>query len=237
MSNTYFQFKQFTIVQEKGAMKVTTDACIQGAWSPVLPGMKYVLDIGAGTGLLSLMLVQRNPAIVVDAIELDVDAAREARANAGSSPWNDRVNIMEGDVRDHTFPHKYDLIISNPPFFNNSLLGKEENENNARHTLSLSYRELLNVMESNLAEGGIISILLPATEYELWRSLAKANSWFEFSRLSIRHKDGAQVKRVVGVFCKKKAASAIAEELTIMGSQDKYSQNFIDLLSPFYLNL
>src|SRR6185503_17847665 len=109
MSNSYFQFKQFRIEQDRCAMKVTTDACIQGAWTPLLPRIKRVLDIGAGTGLLSLMLTQRNPGITVDAIELDKEAAGQASANVNASAWKDSINIIEGDVCNYAFGQKYDL--------------------------------------------------------------------------------------------------------------------------------
>jgi len=237
MSNEYFQFKQFTVVQERGAMKVTTDACIQGAWTTVLPGTKYVLDIGAGTGLLSLMLAQRYTNIITDAIEIDADAAQEARDNVVASPWKDRINILEGDVRNYAFQRKYDLIISNPPFFNNSLLGNEAGKNTARHTVSLSYAELLKVMEENLEDDGRVSIMLPTTEYIRWKSLAVTRKWFESGSLSVRHRAHAPAKRVVGIFCKREISIAKPDELIILEEGNNYSQDFIDLLSPFYLNL
>src|ERR1700739_4799939 len=101
MGNSYFQFKQFTIAQDRCAMKVTTDACIQGAWTPLRPGIRRALDVGAGTGLLSLMLAQRNPDIIIDAIEADPAAAAQAAENAASSTWRDRVNIICADARDY----------------------------------------------------------------------------------------------------------------------------------------
>src|SRR5205085_2984467 len=122
-SNSYFQFKQFRVQQEATAMKVSTDACIQGAWTPIEPFVKNVLDIGTGTGLLSLMVAQRNNHILIDAIELDENAAQQATENIHASPWGDRINIVNGDIRNYTFNRQYDLIICNPPFFQNSLLG------------------------------------------------------------------------------------------------------------------
>eukprot|EP01136_Pigoraptor_vietnamica_P012822 Opistho-1_new@53158 len=117
MSNHYFQFKQFTIHQDKCAMKVSTDACIQGAWTPIANDVVHVLDIGTGTGLLSLMLAQRNSNIHIDAIELDADAARQAQENISASPWADRVDVMQGDVTAYQFAKQYDMVICNPPFF------------------------------------------------------------------------------------------------------------------------
>jgi len=237
MSNPYFRFKQFEVLQERCAMKVTTDACIQGAWTQLEPGVKRVLDIGAGTALLSLMLAQRNPDIIIDAIELDSDAAGEGRGNAMRSSWGSRINVLKGDVRYYSFEHKYDFIISNPPFFTDSLLGKEARENIAYHTRSLSHAELLIAIDARLEEDGYFSILLPVAEYELWLKLTKAKHWFEINRLSVRHKKEAIVKRVVGIFCRKEGPVVQHDELIIMDDSNNYSRDFIDLLSPFYLNL
>jgi tRNA1Val (adenine37-N6)-methyltransferase len=138
LGNSYFQFKQFTVHQGDCAMKVTTDACIQGAWTPVQKDEVRILDIGAGTGLLSLMLAQKAPNAIVDAVELNEQAATQAGQNFAGSPWADRLNVICSDIQGYRATHKYDLIISNPPFFNNSLKGPEASRNNARHTTALT---------------------------------------------------------------------------------------------------
>ena len=237
MSNPYFQFKQFRVEQERCAMKVTTDACIQGAWTPVLPGVKRVLDIGTGTGLLSLMLAQREPGIIIDAIEYDPDASGQAVANIAASPWKNRINVIEGDVLNYSFPVKYDLIISNPPFFNNSLLSDDVDKNRARHTVSLTNKNLLKVINENLTEGGYASVLLPYPEYVQWKSLLDENGWFEFERLCVCHRPGALIKRVVCLFSKKEAQGINEQTLIIQNGQHQYTPVFIDLLAPFYLDL
>jgi len=235
MSNNYFQFKQFRVEQDRCAMKVTTDACIQGAWTPLLPGVERVLDIGAGTGLLSLMLAQRKPDIVIDAIEFDNESSVQARENGIASPWRDRINILEGDVRSYGFSYKYDLIISNPPFFSNSLLGDKEAKNNARHTLSLTYGDLLKAIAGNLSDDGYVSVLLPAVEYDQWKELMVADVWNEIGKLSVSHRPGAAVKRIVGLFSKKDTGT-MCSTLTIKGDDNNYTPAFIDLLAPFYLD-
>lgn len=101
MSNSWFQFKRFTIHQDRCAMKVSTDACIQGAWTPLKQGVKRILDIGCGTGLLTLMLAQRTESAIIDAIELDEDAALQAKENVQKSPWKDRIKVIQADVRDY----------------------------------------------------------------------------------------------------------------------------------------
>lgn len=237
MSNSYFRFKQFRIEQDRCAMKVTTDACIQGAWTPVLPGVKRVLDIGSGTGLLSLMLAQRSNDVAVDAIELDADAAGQGSENIAASAWKERISIMEGDVRTHAFSHKYDLIISNPPFFSNSLLSNREKKDMARHTLSLTYSDLLLVISENLNEGGYLSILLPAAEYGIWKLLAEENGWLEWSKLYVRHSEQGPVKRVVSLFGRKEGSEVSESTLVIKDHDGRYTKPFTALLSPFYLDL
>src|SRR5262245_25570320 len=123
MSNTFFQFKQFRIEQDKCAMKVSTDACIQGAWTPIEENVRNVLDIGTGTGLLSLMLAQRKPGIRIEAIEIEEQAYKQAAENVAYSPWAEQIHVIPGDVRNDSLNRKFDLIVCNPPFFQNSLLG------------------------------------------------------------------------------------------------------------------
>ena len=216
-------------------MKVTTDACIQGAWAPLQSQVKRVLDIGAGTGLLSLMLAQRNPDLIIDAIELDSDAAAQAKENVLASAWQDRVNVVQGDVCTYPFSHKYDLIISNPPFFNNSLLSDKANKNMARHTESLSYVDLLQAIEMNLSDNGYASVLLPFAEYQVWSKLIQEASWIEFDRLFVKHTPDAAAKRVVCVFSKQ--ALPAKEETLVIKDDGVYTAEFTSLLSPYYLDL
>ncbi|MCD6011304.1 MAG: methyltransferase protein [Flavipsychrobacter sp.] len=237
MSNTYFQFKQFRVEQGNCAMKVTTDACIQGAWTPVLPGVKNVLDIGTGTGLLALMLAQKNNEITIDAIEYDADAAAQAKENTGNSPWCERINVIEGDVRNYSFNIKYDLIITNPPFFSNSLLGDSANKNIARHTLSLSFTELFDAIACCLNDDGYLSILLPLDEYLQWQEIMSDAGWQELSVLYIKHTTNAPVKRVVGLFCRKEIEARNETTLVIKNGQELYTDEFVALLAPYYLNL
>ena len=218
-------------------MKVTTDACIQGAWTPVLSHVKRVLDVGAGTGLLSLMLAQRNKDVIIDGIEFDKAAAAQATENVIASHWKDRIKIIEGDAVLYTAPRKYDLIISNPPFFNNSLLSDKDNKNMARHTLSLTYEGLLEVLQNNLAEDGYASIMLPFTEYQQWKELLLKNAWHESMSLFVSNTMDTTPKRVVGLFSKTKAEKVIEEKLVLRDDGNNYSPAFTALLSPFYLNL
>ncbi len=237
MSNTWFRFKQFIINQDRCAMKITTDACIQGAWTPVLPEVNTVLDIGAGTGLLSLMLAQRCSGIHIDAIEFEAGAATQAKENVALSAWKERINVIEGDARIYSYPRKYDLIITNPPFFNNSLLGPGDEKNKSRHTLSLNYNDLIGIFEKNLDFGGYLSILLPTTEYAIWYGLATSNSWMEVGKLSVKNNSKSQVNRVVGLWSKTNKIKYPTQELEIRDAQNEYSPFFKLLLGDYYLGL
>lgn len=218
-------------------MKVTTDACILGAWAPLPEPVRSVLDIGTGTGLLALMLAQRSQDTSIDAIELDEDAAGQARANVMQSPWAERINVLLGDVRGHAFKRKYDLIISNPPFFNNSLLGDKEQKNKARHTLSLTYNDLLAVAEQRLSDDGNLVVLLPYPEYLQWQQLCEAEGWCQSKRLSVYHTAYAKVNRVISVFGKNNSGPLQENKLVIYDDAKQYTPEFTALLSPFYLHL
>ena len=237
MSNSYFQFKQFRINQDRCAMKITTDACILGAWTPLLPGVKKVLDIGTGTGLLSLMLTQRNPGISIDAVELEHEAMEQAIENVKNSIWPGRIKVIEADIKEYDSGYKYDLIISNPPFFNNSLLSSKDPENRARHTISLSYTELLKAIQVNLSDTGYASVLLPSPEYFQFYELLNGVGLYESRKLLIKHTIHSEVKRVISVFSKTKREKAFSSELVIKEDRQNYTAAFNELLAHFYLYL
>lgn len=237
MSNHYFQFKQFTIHQDKCAMKVSTDACIQGAWTPIADNVADVLDVGTGTGLLSLMLTQRNESIQIDAIELDTDAAQQASENVKASPWADRINIIQGDVTQYAFTKQYDMIVCNPPFFNNSLLGDNAQRNSVRHTISLSYDALLAVLQKVLKPTGYAVILLPTTEHHVWAQLLNKNGWGITQLLQVYPKEIGGYNRVISLCSKQPMAETEIEKLQIYKQGGGYTEAFTQLLQPFYLKL
>lgn len=236
MSNSYFQFKQFRIEQGQCAMKVSTDACIQGVWTAIDPGVRQVLDIGAGTGLLSLMLAQRNNLIIIDAIELDEDAASQANENFASSPWRERLQCYQGDAKSFSFDRKYDLIICNPPFFNKSLLGDDDQRNQARHSLHFSLEDLVKVLDQQMKENGYASVLLPGAEHQLWENvLAKAG--YSISReLHIIPAPHKPANRVISI-CSRQPAQKQSETLHIRTGEHHYNEDFKTLMQAFYLHL
>jgi tRNA1Val (adenine37-N6)-methyltransferase len=151
MPNPYFQFKQFIIHQDKCAMKVCTDACILGAWcSQKISSYPLVLDIGSGTGLLMLMLAQKHKG-QIHGIELEPSCFEQLRDNIQQSKWKDKLQVFPGDARSFAFPNNYDLIISNPPFFEGELNAETETSNLAKHSKELTLSALMEIIDANLA--------------------------------------------------------------------------------------
>lgn len=236
MSNSYFRFKQFTIHQDMCAMKVSTDGCIAGAWTGLPSGTKRVLDIGTGTGLLALMLAQKYPEIIIDAIELDAEAVAQARENTKSSPWHDRINIIHADATVYPYMHTYNFVITNPPFFNNSLLSDADRRNMARHTLSLGYPSLFNILNNCLNEVGMASVLLPYTEHKLWERLLQDNNWGVAIRLLIHPYEGKPANRVVSICSRNSSIICTEEHLYIRNRNGDYTDAFQQLMYPYYLD-
>jgi len=164
MANQYFKFKQFTIHQERTAMKVTTDSCLFGAWVAHQLSKRNatgnLLDIGAGTGLLSVMVAQQNPPLQIDAIEIDAEASKQAEENFSASPWKERLSIIHDDVSTHQFTKTYDYVISNPPFYENELKSPNPGRKLAHHE-GIAISSLLDVIRRNLSSKGRFFLLLP----------------------------------------------------------------------------
>jgi tRNA1Val (adenine37-N6)-methyltransferase len=163
MSNTWFRFKQFTIQQERAAMKVGTDGVLLGAWASVpLPGGR-VLDVGTGTGLIALMIAQRTVNVEVDALEIDPSSALQAKENFRNSPWRERLSCMHVSFQDYAARCKtqYDLLICNPPFFSASSKTPSSEKNLARHDDSLGLDDLFKGAVGLMKKNSLISLILP----------------------------------------------------------------------------
>ncbi|WP_170846877.1 tRNA1(Val) (adenine(37)-N6)-methyltransferase [Sunxiuqinia elliptica] len=178
--NNYFQFKHFRIVQEHAAMKVGIDGVLLGAWIN-LSGVKRVLDIGTGTGLIALMAAQRSQALV-DAVELEPEAIKDATANFHNSKWVSRIKLFQGAFQDFESAYRYDHLFSNPPFFENALKAKDPKRTQARHTDALSLQELLSKAKQLLNEKGRLSLILPVDQEKRLLELTEATG-FKLSRI------------------------------------------------------
>lgn len=236
MSNTYFQFKQFTIHQGDCAMKVSTDACIQGAWAQVPSGCKRILDVGCGTGLLALMLAQRFSNCIIDAIEIDERAAAQARRNIAESIFAKQINILHADALTYPFEHRYDFIICNPPFFSNSLKGPNNNRNLARHQQELTLSTLFTLFQKNTSSTAQVCILLPVDEFATFEHIASTHNWFVNKKLFIKPKDSKTANRVVAI-CSSVNTDCDQQELVIYNAVHAYTPLCKELLAPYYLHL
>jgi tRNA1Val (adenine37-N6)-methyltransferase len=237
MSESFFQFKQFRVEQDRCAMKVSTDACIQAAWTPIPPYCRSILDVGAGTGLLSLMLAQRAPNVEILALENDAAAAQQAAENAGASPFAARVEVVHADASAWSCGERFDLIICNPPFFKNSLQGPDARRNQARHMSSLDAACLIRLTLAQLAPEGLASFLWPEEVHEAFAEEAQQAGVFLLKELRICHRAGSRVGRVAGIFGRNKPLDVALKTLFIKDSSDGYTEDFRDLLRDFYLAL
>ena len=256
MPNDFFQFRQFTIQQNKSAMKVCTDACLLGAFATeeinkkeLLPVEKneenyLILDIGTGTGLLSLMIAQKTNC-TIDAIEIDEHAAEQAIKNVALSPWAKRINVYHSSIQEFetliesgslTANSQYKYIISNPPFFNNSLSSTSNQKNLAKHTTALPYKELASAINHLLSHNGYAYIMLPFKEMLLFREEMQQFEFYPHLILSIKQTEKHNYFRSIVVFSKTKALQIEQQELTIKIHQT-YSPEFVSLLKDYYLYL
>jgi tRNA1Val (adenine37-N6)-methyltransferase len=242
MPNSYFSFKQFTIQQDRTAMKVCTDSCILGAWTALRLGVsENILDIGSGTGLLPLMLAQKSTALM-DTIETDTEAAAQAKENISASNWAGRIRVIEGDARNFVSETGYDFIISNPPFYESDLHSPEQKKNNARHEVSLSFDELLKIILSNLRPSGAFSILLPFHRTRYFENLATQQGFLLQEKLIVRQTPKHDPFRSICLFIKSKSdhlalnksEQFALSELIIKDESGKYSVAFTELMKDYY---
>jgi len=244
MPNSFFQFKQFTVHQDKCAMKVTTDACLFGAWvanevRSMSSEVRNALDIGTGTGVLALMLAQKNAAAVIDAIEIDEDAAAQAEKNIAGSPWNGRIHVIRGDARAHEYNRKYDIIISNPPFYEREPKGSDMRKNMAHHNEGLLLPELLHIIKKSLKPGGNFFLLLPYKRNDEIRSMLTRPEFSVRQIILVRPSVNHDYFRIVLSGAKEYGGEneTIMEDISIKDEYDRYTPEFVNLLKDYYLYL
>jgi tRNA1Val (adenine37-N6)-methyltransferase len=238
VANNYFQFKEFTIHQNKCAMKVCTDACLLGAFvadSIQSKPINNLLDIGTGTGLLSLLLAQKiNTAI--DAVEIDPSAYEQAKENIALSPWKESIHIFNSGIVYFTTDYKYDFIISNPPFFEADLKSDDEKKNFAKHDTSLTLPELLNSINRLLSPDGSFAVLLPYHRVEYFINESKKYSFHLVNKVSVKQTPKHPYFRAILLFSRVKTVLH-TNEICIKNDVGNYSQEFTALLKDYYLHI
>lgn len=230
-----FQFKQFLVRQDQTAMKVTTDACILGAYT-ALENATKVLDIGTGTGLIAMMLAQRSKA-QFSAVELDENAYQQAVENVQNSIFKEQIRVFHQSIQDFAENNKdlyFELIVSNPPFFQNHLKSEQEKRNKALHTDTLSFEDLLASVIKLLSADGRFVVLLPAYESTVLENLALQEGLYPHKKLLIRHRNGSKILRIITTFGLTEKET-IQEELIIRNLDESYTAQFSTLLKEYYL--
>ncbi len=234
MANNFFSFKQFTIYQDKCAFKVGTDGVLLGACADV-SGARYILDIGTGTGLIALMLAQRSEAEIVG-IEPDLNSFEQACRNIENSKWSGRIKIEHTDLqRFDSGIKKFDLIVSNPPYFTDSLKNPDPEKAATRHNFTLDNRELLEGVSRLLAEGGRMQVIMPYAEANILIAEAHKFGFYCNNILKIKSLPTSEIRRLILTFSKKKQ-KATERFLTIEhGKRHEFTEEYKNLMRDFYL--
>ena len=243
-----FQFKQFSVQQDKCAMKIGTDAVLLGAWCPIENNTFSVLDIGAGTGILSLMLTQRSNAEQIDAIEIDENAYEQAVDNFENSPWSDRlfcfhagldefVEEPEDDPSDSELAQQYDLIVCNPPFYAEDYKTENEQRDLARFQDALPFEDLVAAADLLLSENGIFAVIIPFKEEAKFIDLCAESELFPVKVTRVKGTPTSEIKRSLLAFKRYELPVLAADELIIETARHQYTTEYIALTKDFYLKM
>lgn len=217
-------------------MKVGTDGVLLGAWAPV-EGRKRILDVGTGTGLIALQMAQRTDDARIVGIEIDEEAAAQARENVVRSPWASRIEVVCANFREYRPEEKFDLIVSNPPYFVDALKCPDKERSQARHsTGGLNYDLLIRRSAALLQEGGLICVIIPTEAEKMVADAAWGHGMYPCRQLNVYTKPGKPRRRVL-LALGREDKGCLADDLYIESSAAQYSPEYIALTSGFYLNM
>jgi len=238
MANQPFEFKHFSIHQDKTAMKVGTDGVLLGAWTEIDPEVFSILDIGAGTGVISLMMAQRSQAELIDAIELNDEAYEQTVENFERSDWGDRLFCYHASLKEFQdeIEDKYDLIISNPPFYTSTYKELPVDRAMARHTESLPFNELLYGVSKLLAKKGSSSFIIPFSEEGNFILIAEENNLYPNRITRVKGNQNTPFKRSLIQFSFVEG-EIVESELIIEEDRHKYTPEYSELVEDFYLRM
>jgi len=228
-----FHFKQFSVRHDRSGMKVGTDGVLLGAWVSV-ENEKNILEIGTGSGVIALVLAQRTPQLTqIAAIEPDLSSCMDASDNFSVSPWKERISLQRVRLQDFHSPFLFDLVVSNPPYFQDSQKPPDSRRELARHTESLSFTDLLEGADRLLTPAGRLAVILPVTEATHFRQLA--SNRFQVIRIcQFRSRKHKPVERILIEFARQSPGEK-AEELVLYADGDHWTKEYKNLTSPFYL--
>ncbi|HFA50810.1 MAG TPA: methyltransferase domain-containing protein, partial [Bacteroidetes bacterium] len=232
-----FQFKQFFIEQDKCAMKVGTDGILLGAWADVA-GAASILDIGAGTGLIAIMLAQRTETAKITAVEIDPAACGQAAQNMANSPWADRLEAVRQSIQDFSklsAGKEFDLIVSNPPFFTGGTFSQSQDKASVRHTIKMPHGDLLSAVRSLLAKKGKFCAVLPYLEGLRFKELAATYGLYCTRTTAVKPLKNKPVERLLLQFEKSEKETLLAELVIQTGGANSWTEDFRELTGAFYL--
>lgn len=233
-----FHFKQFSVLQEQSTMKVGTDGILLGTWADV-NGCSSILDIGTGTGVIAIMLAQRNTTAKIHAIEVDDKACKEAQVNMQSCPWKDRLEAIPMLIQHYAkeASQKYDLIVSNPPFFSGGTFSKNQDRNSVRHTIKLPHGDLLAAVRTLLKREGKFCVILPYLEGLRFQELARTYHLYCTKIVQVRPKAASGIERLLMQFERSQKILEKEELIIQKGEANDWTEDFIQLGSAFYLDM
>ncbi|MGJ8591891.1 MAG: tRNA1(Val) (adenine(37)-N6)-methyltransferase [Aquaticitalea sp.] len=236
--NKPFQFKEFTVHQDRCAMKIGTDSVLLGAWTSLENEPHSILDIGAGTGVLSLMMAQRCCSEIIDAIEIDDDAYEQCVDNFELSPWSDRLFCYHASLEEFVdeIEDKYNLIISNPPFYNDTYKSEDEQRDLARFTDAMPFRHLLKSVSKLLSKNGTFSVIIPFSQEKDFIVIASEEHLFPNRILRVKGSPSSDIKRSLIEFSFKEIEADLSE-LIIEITRHRYTEAYINLTKDFYLKM
>ena len=234
-----FQFKQFSVEQDRCAMKIGTDGVLLGAWTPIPENAFSVLDVGAGTGIIALMLAQRSTAEQIDALEIDEEAYEQAVENFENSPWSDRLFCFHAGLDEFVEEpeDEYDLIISNPPFYIEDYKTENEQRDLARFADAMPFEDLVEAADLLLSENGIFSAIIPYKEEEKFIALTKDFDLFPIKITRVKGTPTSEIKRSLLAFSRNISENFPVDELVIETSRHIYTEEYIALTKDFYLKM
>jgi len=233
-----FQFKQFSIQQDKTAMKVGTDGVLLGAWTPISHKPDTILDIGTGTGLIALMLAQRTNAVQIDAFDIDENAYEQAADNFENSPWNDRLFCFHAGLDEFIAEpeDEYDLIVCNPPFYSENYKSGDSARDIARFSEAMPFKVLIEAADLLLSENGVFSVILPYKEEVRFILLAGE---FELYPVKITRVKGTPITEVIRSLLAFSRENSVPEvgEIIIENARHDHTKDYIALTKDFYLKM
>jgi tRNA1Val (adenine37-N6)-methyltransferase len=219
-------------------MKIGTDGVLLGAWTPLINNPYNVLDIGSGTGILSLMLAQRSNAEQIDAIEIDGDAYEQCVENFEASPWDDKLFCFHAGLDEFVDEpeDEYDLIISNPPFYTDDYKSDNVSRDLARFEDALPFEELIESVSVLLSENGIFSVIIPFKEESKFTTIAEANQLYPFKLTRVKGTPTSEIKRSLMIFSRTRQEIS-EDELIIEIARHDYTPEYKELTKAFYLKM